>query len=591
MKKYYLSLLFILSFIIAMPALAADFYVDGDNGSDVIGDGSEEAPYKTVTKAVSVMAGSDTIYCKGTIADGSITLTNALSGTAAAYTTITAWPDNEPVIDATGNASAFILGQVNYLKIANLSVTGATIYGIYGSGGGLSEYIEISNNRIYGLPAGVMVLPIYFENSSYLTIAGNEIYGDGNDNYGIGLLTVTNSVIERNKIHDFIRLAIGIDGDCSLVTIKNNLIYNIIGDALYSWNSGLVISESTQTAIYNNSIYNTYNNAVNVSGIVILSIGGGATNDITVKNNIIHMANYGIIISNDTRTGFSSDYNDFYNVATIGYWDSANQTTLEDWQTAANSDRHSIITDPLFSSTTAGLEDFHLQDSSLCIDAGQNNSGLTDDYDNEPRPYNIADIGADERPVFSVSPSGLSAEPAVKNADISWKIDSSYSATGYNIKIGKEDDLSDGVISSLSTVATTINIASLMPAQKYYYAVQAVYATSYQEYLSDYSGIASFYTYPKKVTKVKVPATKINSTIVRAKWKKQKRVTEFTIKLMDKDKDLVRYISINSSDHASDITNLMPGKKYKIKVRSENKVGQIIYVSKWSKTKTFRTIN
>ncbi|MFA6027624.1 MAG: right-handed parallel beta-helix repeat-containing protein [Patescibacteria group bacterium] len=590
MKKI-LTCGFFLASLIALPVFAADFYVDGDNGNDITGTGESTAPYKSITQAVSAMAGGDTVYCKGTVTDGTITLTNTVSGTADDYTTITAWPGYAPIIDATGNASAFILGQVSYLKISNLNITGAANYGIYSAGGVLSEYIEISENNIYGLQAGALVLPIFLTDNNYVTIEGNEIYGDGDDNYGIGLETTTNVVIEKNKIHDFVRLGIASDEDCSILTIKNNLIYNISGDPGYTWNSGIVLSETSFAEINNNTIYNTYSDAVNISGIMILTLGGTPGYNTTVKNNIIHTSNYGVMVTDDSRTGFSSDYNDFYNVTMIGYWNSFNQSTLTEWQDASNADDHSIIVDPLLTSTTAGAEDFHLRATSPCIDAGQDNSVVTDDYDSEPRPFVYTDIGADERPVISSTPSALAAVPQIKKADLSWAMNGAYGVTEYNIKIGTLEDLSDATITNITTTTNETALTGLKPAETYYYTVQAVYSTDYQEYLSDYSDIANFITYPKKVGYVKVPVSTRGSTSVTAKWRKQNRVTGYAIRLMDKKGRLIRYIDVNTNKKKKEITGLTPGKKYKIQVRSELKDGYNIYVSKWSKIKSFKTKN
>lgn len=579
-KKYYLSLLFISSFLIIAPAFAADYYVDGDNGDDVIGDGSQEAPYQTITKAVAVMAGGDTVYCRGTIIDGDISLTNAIAGTASGYTTFTSLPGYTAIIDASSgpyNSVFTINNGADYLRIEDLKLTGASLYAIYGSVGGTSQYVEILNNEIYNILPSAFSSYLLLGNINYLTISGNEIYGDGDDYYGLYIASLDSAVIEKNKLHDFTRWAIATEGTVSNTKIKNNFIYNITGDAAYPTNGAIVITEGNNYEIDNNTIYNANSPALSVYGIVVVP-SGGAINNISVHNNIFHTTNIAMAVHDDARVGFSSDYNDFYNVVTIGIWDNVNRTTLEEWQTASNSDKHSITTDSLFSSTTSGSEDLHLQDSSPCIDAGQNISEITEDFDSETRPYNITDIGADERPLLSAVPIITAIDNDADSVSMSVSYDTDI--IGYNVML----DANSSFYSS-----SPIEISDLDPAQTYDYSVQAVYETDYDAYYSSYSSIANFTTYPSKVLNVKMPMKKIKKTRATIKWDKQPRINGYIIRLLNYRGKHLKTININKNKAKKIITNLKSLKNYSLKIRARKKVNNTYLLGEWSSVKEFTT--
>jgi hypothetical protein len=90
----------------------------------------------------------------------------------------------------------------------------------------------------------------------------------------------------------------------------------------------------------------------------------------------------------------TSDYNNLYvpaSSAALAFYDTGNDTTLTDWQTASGQDANSISADPLFISST----DLHVNSPAV------NNTGVfvasvTTDIDGENRSNTTPDIGADE---------------------------------------------------------------------------------------------------------------------------------------------------------------------------------------------------
>lgn len=582
----------ILSFglLFALPSLAATWYVDGDSGNDTTGAGTETAPYATVTKALTVISGGDTIYCQGTIAD-SVTLTSSHSGTANSDTIITNWPDSSAVIDGTGNEYIFNIDTgASYITVQGLNLTGASNSAFYGPT--TSSYISILNNNIYGLSGGALAYPINLVASDNLLLSGNEIDGGGNCRIGIDIEGSDSAVIEQNQVHDFTNMGILIDAQTSNSVIKNNFIYNIGGaDNYYIY--GIAIADSTIIEVYNNSLYNTYDESYPVSAIAILT-SSYDLHHVSIKNNIIQKANRGIDFDGP-YDNITIDYNNFYATDNVGAVSSVDYQSLAEWQAATGYDENSTTQNPLYNSTTSGSENLHLTDESPMVDAGTKINSNNNDIDGEDRPYNITDIGADERPVLFSAPAKVASVSYVKKIDFSWKMNNSYSVTDYLIQVSANQDLS----SSKSKIAVNKKGTrkKLKPAKKYYAAVQARYTTDYDTYTSANSTKLTLSTKPRKVAKIKKLETYTNQ--VRYRWKKYKRVKNYTIKLMDEHGKKIRFIKIKRKKKFVQgkkkfvkkiIKNLEPGTTYKIKIRGKKKVDGTWYKGRWSDAKTFMTL-
>ncbi|MFA6027623.1 MAG: right-handed parallel beta-helix repeat-containing protein [Patescibacteria group bacterium] len=589
MKKILLSFLLGTGLILCLPVFAADVYVS-ETGSDATGLGSEASPFATVTQALGAITGGDTIYCQGNITD-SITLTAAHSGTAGSYTTITSWPGYDAVLNGNGADTVFFIdNDTQYIKIDDLALTNAVTNGIQTNG--IADNIIISNNLIYGLTGGsaARALVLSVTNSQ---ITDNDLNGGATMGDGLYLMSCDNLTIAKNKIHDYLSNGMFFDVVSQNSTVVNNWIYNI-GGGMSAYSAGVFVGDSHDIQILNNSFYNIYDLDYPASGISVATSSYDCYN-ITVKNNIIVVANYGFS-SDYNYTGLEVDHNLYNQTNLIGSVAGAEFSTLAEWQAGTIYDDNSVSGDANFQMLVAGNENLHIWQTSAAIDAGENLAEVITDFDGEDRPYNITDIGADEAPLVA-TPDSLSSNPKVRETTLSWLTDSNYPVTGYNIAYNVNEDVFNGTFITGNQNAV-VTITGLKPAKKYYAKVQAYYETAYDTYLSDYSDTLTFGTKPARVEKTKNLITVHNYSQWR--WKKQSRVFNYVIKLMDENGEVIQTIQVkkkkkfvnnaNNKFVKYSISGLESGKTYMIKIRAKKKVNGEWLKGKWSITKTFSTM-
>jgi hypothetical protein len=206
------------------------------------------------------------------------------------------------------------------------------------------------------------------------TIRGNVMHGFrycdgscGGTGGGIGPAitlhggTVNGVLIEGNEIYDS---ASGIMVNASNVQIVNNVIHDLATDESTWLNAGLYTHHSENVALCNN----TFDDLPETLFFI-----GTHTNNMIIKNNLAHRT--GRVHMSDGAT---------YTYAYNG-WFAADQ---------CSEGLHDVIgNDPKFVSPG----DYHLQDTSPAIDAGDNESAPTHDFDGNPRPYGaVVDLGAFE---------------------------------------------------------------------------------------------------------------------------------------------------------------------------------------------------
>jgi|GEM_PF-5334660 len=289
------------------------------------------------------------------------------------------------------------------------------------------DYVQIMYNKVgpHRFTTGVIGDGIEIKPSAHnATVWGNEIVGivcQGCDDAPIKT-SGTNTVISNNYIHGISPIeyrGCGISvlddypddptGGASGAIVTNNIIANVKG-------VGIRVLDASDVKILNNVIYNILPEPESVPGWVPAweeenwGIGirnwQGATENIVIKNNIVHSAHIGIgrhIWSNDYPVSIDSDYNIVYNT-TYPFRGTITQNTND------------LLTNPGFVNPSGG--DFHLQSSSPAIDNGTD-AGVAIDFDSVSRPKGVAyDIGAFEYADCGPVPGDLNGDCSVTILDL-----------------------------------------------------------------------------------------------------------------------------------------------------------------------------
>jgi hypothetical protein len=204
----------------------------------------------------------------------------------------------------------------------------------------------------------------------------------------------------------------------SNVTVANNFIYDIRGTGgavtdLLRTNVGIRIS-GTGTGgvnVWNNSV-NLFGSYAGINALTITAafmVNATSPTNLNVRNNIFVNSfdnttvttdnNYAIYTTSPATIFSSINYNDYFVSGTVlGVINLTNVPDLLALQAATGQDTNSISVDPLFLSDT----DLHLQvvpAASPALNAGVTITGITNDFDNDPRPSPSGgnpEIGADE---------------------------------------------------------------------------------------------------------------------------------------------------------------------------------------------------
>ncbi|MFH1536458.1 MAG: fibronectin type III domain-containing protein, partial [Patescibacteria group bacterium] len=219
-------------------------------------------------------------------------------------------------------------------------------------------------------------------------------------------------------------------------------------------------------------------------------------------------------------------------------------------------------------------------------------------FDDEDRPYNVTDMGADELPTPGI-PTNISVTSKPKQVTVTWDEDSTYPSNQYNIQYWPKSDPTNVTI--LTNTVNSQTITGLKPAKLYFVAVQGQYNSDYSLYADDYSSSLEYGAKPKKVTKLKVLKKYTTATSVKIRWKKYKRINRYVIKVMNKKGKKIKNVTVkkkinfvkntNKKFVKKVIKNLTPGKTYKVNVRAKKKVGDEWLKGKRSKKKSAKTLS
>jgi parallel beta-helix repeat protein len=299
----------------------------------------------------------------------------------ASSTKLSAWSGKSVPIseNASTNNGAITVQGVNYITIDGWIIRNSGKNGIQIND---SNYITISNSTIHSnRDNGIFVNT----SSSNITIFQNTI----NSNSDHGLVFYQSATVSSNIFYSNAgggQIGAYDSSSSGDVTITNNIIHSASNIGIQLANVTSSTANSRNFSVINNTFYNTQNISLKIS---FYSDNGSYI----VTNNIFSITSGQIFHFLDASVNkITSNYNNLYNSsAYIGQWGVNNYSTFSSWKAATSQDANSISSDPLFVSTTSGAEDFHLQTSSLTIDAGD----PTSSYSNEPNGGSgRIDIGA-----------------------------------------------------------------------------------------------------------------------------------------------------------------------------------------------------
>jgi hypothetical protein len=303
------------------PTLLGVFVDTSNSSASDSNPGTENSPYKTIAKAISVANAGDTIYVKaGTYTEAALSK-NAIhitkSGQSGNPIVISAYPGDKhkAIIDGGG----FFIDRASHIEIRDFKIQNA----------------QNSDNRRYGVrvigsddpsntPATDIVIDgnwTYNTQSSGISVwgvAGRQPVGDLNN---IRNITITNNKIERcteggsnecitvangvynvevghnellnNRMSDPSKGAEGIDLKEGVIngTIHHNTIHDFVDNAIYLDGGGYWIEEGFNYAvpvIRNIDIYSNYIYDADKTGIYVVNEGPSIVEDINIYNNVIN---------------------------------------------------------------------------------------------------------------------------------------------------------------------------------------------------------------------------------------------------------------------------------------------------------------
>ncbi|MCB1195922.1 right-handed parallel beta-helix repeat-containing protein, partial [bacterium] len=375
------------------------------------GNGTIGSPYNSIATAITSTASSLSVRVLLVIAPGTYTQAVvlkegiALSGTDAASVRI---------ISHSVASAGIVMNNITGTVIKNITVTDSRL----GIDADNSKFIVsgciLQNNSVLPANGGGMVI----ENSDAV-ILDSIIQNNRSSNLGGGIYSDNTELILRDSIIRNNRSNSKGGGlyieDTSLVSFQNVQIKNnssFVGAGIYSKNAvcsltGSVISENTSSdqggGMFTNSGVITIANTVIVQNKSVLD-GGGAyflNNQGIIENSVI--------VGNTANSNLGNGLFRFNSSLTVRNTIFSNQTPnttgflLADVTFCNFTDNDStfsglngnIAVDPLFVNPVLG--DYHLNTTSLCIDAGSATSTVVVDIDGESRPENAqVDIGLDE---------------------------------------------------------------------------------------------------------------------------------------------------------------------------------------------------
>jgi parallel beta-helix repeat protein len=276
------------SMVSAQLSGAATYYV-ATNGSDANG-GTEQEPFRTLSRAVSVLRPGDTLYVKKGTYTGSSQLSRIPSGTSwSAPVTVAAYAGDRPVIIPEPGNHALVLVGNQYIIIDGFIIDGAGgLDGVkitYSSSGSLAHHIRIQNSEIKNAPGQGLL--IAGNNNEFIDL---RVHDNGTNGFSHGIYILSsNNLIEGCEIYNNAAWGVHIysssgDGANNNIVRSNEIHHNARAG---KGGPGILLSSGTENTAYDNEVWG------NKGGI---QIDYYASNTSVHDNTIYDNSSYGILI-------------------------------------------------------------------------------------------------------------------------------------------------------------------------------------------------------------------------------------------------------------------------------------------------------
>jgi parallel beta-helix repeat protein len=480
------------------------YYVSPD-GSDAAA-GTQEAPFRTIQKAASLVDAGDTVVVRaGTYAGFQLGWDFPQNGTAAQPITFEADPGvviesrNSETLDGINlEGSSFVVIDGFAVDNASGNIDRACIRTVSGRNVTVRDN-DVSNCGTWG---------IFTSHSDYVRIEGNKTSSNNSEdtnNHGIYVSNATvDPVIVGNEIRDNRGAGLHMNGDLSqggngLIT-GARIESNVVSGNGEKGGSGINCDGVQDSLIRNNLLYGNHasgislyrvdaaegaknnvvvNNTIRMAsdGRWAVNIKGRSTGNTVSNNVLLHDGQRGAInIVRDSLSGFVSDHNAVKDRFSTN--DGESFLTLAQWRDATQQDGSSFVSD--LAALFVDANDYHLSAASPAIDAGSPLGAPNVDIEGHGRPVGSAhDIGAYE--FGSASPPAVDTTPPEisdvrvsnvkrRSVSVTWMTDEASTTTvhyGRTTAYGKERS-SDGLV-----VRHVISVTGLSANTRYHFQVES----------------------------------------------------------------------------------------------------------------------
>jgi len=281
--------------------------------------GTQDAPWKTISRAARSVMPGDTVYVRGGTYNETIDV-NQSGSVAAGPIVFASYPGETAVVSGAGlsvpsNAMRGLwnLNNVSYVTVQGFDVgsyiassTSATPVGIYLNGGGTQ--VQILNNHVHDIANQIERCP---DGNAF----GIEVYANDPVN------SINNLTIHGNEV-DHLRLgcseSLSLTGNVEQWSVTNNTVHDNdnIGIAALGYevmntaSGGNFQSQARDGTIRGNTVYNvnsTGNAAYPANGHSADGIYVEGGTRIVVERNVVQKADIGIELASETQGKFTSN--------------------------------------------------------------------------------------------------------------------------------------------------------------------------------------------------------------------------------------------------------------------------------------------